>query len=83
MLHLRNLGLLKLDAQTVTGTSLGDVLDWWEQSDRRTQLKDRLVREDGVNPSDVIMSPESARERGMTSTVCFPLGNLCPQGSVF
>ena len=82
MLHLRNLGLLKLDAQTVTGTSLGDVLDWWEQSDRRTQLKDRLVREDGVNPSDVIMSPESARERGMTSTVCFPLGNLCPQGSV-
>ena len=28
------------------------------------------------------MSPAAARDRGMTSTVCFPLGNLCPQGSV-
>ena len=82
MLHLRELGLLKLDAQTVAGSSLGDVLDWWEHSDRRTQLKERLVREDGIDPSDVIMSPAAARDRGMTSTVCFPLGNLCPQGSV-
>ena len=30
MLHLRELGLLDLDALTVTGEPLGDVLDWWE-----------------------------------------------------
>ena len=28
------------------------------------------------------MSPAQARERGLTSTVCFPRGNLAPQGSV-
>ena len=35
MLHLRELGLLRLDALTVTGEPLGDVLDWWETSERR------------------------------------------------
>src|SRR5262249_12705277 len=34
------------------------------------------------DPDDVILSPERARERGLTSTVCFPVGNLAPQGSV-
>src|SRR5262249_25602723 len=29
-----------------------------------------------------IMSPERARERGLTSTVTFPRGNLAPEGSV-
>ncbi len=28
------------------------------------------------------MSPEAAARRGLTSTVCFPHGNLAPQGSV-
>ena len=28
------------------------------------------------------MSPDRARERGLTSTVCFPMGNLAPEGSV-
>ena len=28
------------------------------------------------------MSPEAARRKGLTSTVCFPRGNLAPQGSV-
>ena len=37
---------------------------------------------DGVDPDEVIMPPEVARSRGMTSTVCFPTGNICPQGSV-
>src|SRR3954468_3938665 len=32
MLHLRELGLLELDALTVTGQTLGDVLTWWERS---------------------------------------------------
>jgi xylonate dehydratase len=82
MLHLRTLGLLKLDAMTVTGRSLGDVLEWWESSNRRTELRAELTRRDGVNPDDVIMSPEKAKERGLTSTVCFPVGNIAPEGSV-
>lgn len=82
MLHLRTLGLLKLDALTVTGRSLGDVLDWWQTSERRTELRAELTRRDGINPDDVIMSPEKAGERGLTSTVCFPVGNIAPEGSV-
>ena len=82
MLHLRKLGLLKLDALTVTGKTLGDNLDWWEKSDRRTKLRAELTRRDGVNPDDVIMSSGQAKERGLTSTVCFPVGNIAPEGSV-
>jgi dihydroxyacid dehydratase/phosphogluconate dehydratase len=37
---------------------------------------------DGVDPDNVIMSPEQATERGLTSTLVFPVGNLCPEGSV-
>ncbi|MBX9791986.1 MAG: YjhG/YagF family D-xylonate dehydratase [Pirellulales bacterium] len=82
MLHLRELGLLDLDALTVTGEPLGRVLDWWARSTRRTQFRELLAERDGVNPDDVIMSPSRARERGLTSTVCFPRGNLAPDGSV-
>jgi len=82
MLHLRTLGLLKLDALTVTGRTLGDVLEWWESSDRRPTLREELTKRDGINPDDVIMSPEKAKERGLTSTVCFPVGNIAPEGSV-
>src|SRR5439155_4975553 len=41
-----------------------------------------LADRDGVDPDDVIMSPERARSRGLTSTVTFPRGNLAPEGSV-
>jgi len=82
MLHLRELGLLDLGALTVTGEPLGRLLDWWAASPRRTALRDLLVARDGVDPDDVIMSPAQARERGLTSTVCFPRGNLAPEGSV-
>jgi putative YjhG/YagF family dehydratase len=82
MLHLRSLGLLDLDAQTVAGQPLGDILAWWETSVRRDLLRDLLRQRDGVNPDDVIISPAEAKTRGMTSTVCFPVGNLCPEGSV-
>ncbi|MBV8867262.1 MAG: dihydroxy-acid dehydratase, partial [Acidobacteriaceae bacterium] len=37
---------------------------------------------DGIDPGDVILSPDQARSRGLTSTVCFPHGNLAPDGSV-
>ncbi len=82
MLHLRKMGLLDTSVLTVTGQTLQDVLDWWEQSDRRTKLRGRLQEYDGINPDDVIISPSEAVQRGMTSTVCFPKGNLCPEGSV-
>jgi xylonate dehydratase len=82
MLHLRRAGLLELDALTVSGDTLGRVLDWWEGSDRRRVLRERLRATDGVDPDDVIMSPERAHRAGLTSTVTFPRGNLAPEGSV-
>lgn len=82
MLHLRAMGLLDLDATTATGRSLGENLDWWEDSERRRRVRDRLQALDGVDPGDVIHDPDGARGKGMTSTVCFPTGNLAPEGSV-
>ena len=82
MLHLRRAGLLQLDALTVSGTTLGENLDWWERSERRQRLRALLREREGVDPDDVILSPESARDRGITSTVTFPRGNLAPGGSV-
>ena len=82
MLHLRELGLLDLEALTVTGESLGRTLEWWEGSERRTRLRERLREADGVDPDDVIMDPSRAKSRGLTSTVTFPRGNLAPEGSV-
>ena len=82
MLHLRRAGLLKLTALTASGETLGASLDWWEQSERRTALRKVLKERDGVDPDDVIMSLPGARSRGLTSTVCFPKGNLTPDGSV-
>ena len=82
MLHLRRRGLLEETCLTVTGESLGRALDWWEGSERRTALRERLRMQDGIDPDDVIMDPERARERGLTSTVTFPRGNLAPEGAV-
>ncbi len=82
MLHLRDLGPLNLDVLTVSGLRLGDVLDWWQNSPRRQALRRVLVERDGIDPDDVIMSPARAAERGITRTVCFPRGNLAPEGSV-
>lgn len=82
MLHLRDLGLLDTSVLTVAGESLGAILDHWQTSERRARLRDRLFQADGVNPDDVILPPYRACERGLTSTVTFPRGNLAPEGSV-
>ena len=82
MLHLRELGLLKLDVQTVNGKTLGESLAEWEHSERRQKLRERLKSLDGVDPDDVIMSPAKARERGLTGTITFLTGNLAPQGAI-
>jgi len=82
MLHLREAGLLDCSVMTVTGETLDQNLDWWEHSERRRNLKARLKTLDGVDAADVVLSPDEARRRGLTSTVCFPVGNLAPEGSV-
>jgi xylonate dehydratase len=82
MLHLRRAGLLELTVRTVTGETLDENLNWWEQSGRRRQLRQQLLALDGVEADDVILSPDRARHRGLTATVCFPVGNLAPDGCV-
>ncbi len=82
MLHLRRAGLLDTRVRTVTGETLDENLSWWESSERRASMKKRLRELDGVDADEVIMSPDRARERGLTSTICFPVGNLAPEGSV-
>lgn len=80
--HLRELGLLKSNAKTVTGMTWNEILDTWKDCDRREVCRERLRQADGIDPDEVIMPPAVARRRGLTSTVCFPSGNLCPEGSV-
>jgi len=82
MLHLRRLGLLDESVLTVSGLPLGEVLDWWETSERRKRVRERLFAADGIDPDEVIMSPERAERAGMTSTVTFPSGNIAPEGAV-
>jgi putative YjhG/YagF family dehydratase len=82
MLHLRRMGLLKLDALTVSGQTLGANLDWWEQSERRRAVRARLAAAGQVDPDHVIMGPDAARAAGLTPTTVFPVGNLAPEGAV-
>lgn len=81
MLHLRRHGLLDTGVLTASGQTLDQALDWWEGSRRRAALRD-VLRAENIQPEDVIMDPERAAGRGLTSTVTFPLGNLAPGGSV-
>ena len=82
MLHLRGAGLLDLNCRTVSGETVGRNLEWWEASDRRQRFRDLLAKQDGVDPDDVIMSFDRAKAKGLTSSLTFPRGNLCPEGSV-
>jgi putative YjhG/YagF family dehydratase len=82
MLHLRRLGLLNTGVLTVTGKTLDETLDWWEGSQRRSRFRELLRAMDGVDPNEVIFQPDQAKERGLTSTLVFPRGNLAPEGSV-
>ena len=82
MLHLRRMGLLQRQALTVTGETIDHALDWWEASERRRWMKQRLREADGVDAEEVVMDADAARRRGLASTVVFPLGNLAPRGSV-
>ena len=82
MWHLRELGIARTSAITVTGQTWDQILDHWQRCERRKQLRELLWKEDGVDPDEVILTPANAKAAGMTSTVCFPFGNLAPHGSV-
>jgi len=82
MLHLRELGLLELSALTVSGRSWAEMLKEWEGSERRRRFRELLWEKEQIDADDVILSPDVARERGLTSTVTFPRGNLAPEGAV-
>jgi putative YjhG/YagF family dehydratase len=82
MLELRTHGLLDVRVKTVSGETLDTCLNWWRDSPRRAALRRVLRERDGIDPEDVIMSPDRARSRGLTPAICFPMGNLAPEGSV-
>ncbi|MCZ7646707.1 MAG: YjhG/YagF family D-xylonate dehydratase [Planctomycetota bacterium] len=82
MLHLRRANLIDEACLTVCGEPWSKVLDAWERSPRRAKFRELLKARDGVNPDDVIMSPERAAARGLTPTVAFVRGNLAPEGAV-
>ncbi len=82
MCRLKDLDLLELEALTCTGDSLGANLEAWEKSQRRKRFRNLLSKLDQINPDDVIHSKEKAGSKGMTSTLCFPTGNLAPDGAV-
>ena len=81
MLHLRELGLLDLSQRTASGSTVGEILDWWQASERRRLVRAALAGE-GIDPDKVIFSPARARAAGLTATVVFPRGNLAPEGSI-
>ena len=82
MLHLRKLNLLHTDILTVTGKTLGENLDAWEQSERRARFRAILREQDGVEADEVIFSEKRAKAHGMRGTMVFLRGNLAPNGSV-
>ena len=82
MLRLREAGLLNLDVLTVTGEKLSTVLDWWQDSERRSAPRDRPAAAERVEPEQVIFGIDGAKAAGLTSTVVFPIGNIAPEGSV-
>ena len=58
MLHLRRMGLLDTSVLTVTGQTLGENLDWWEDSERRTRVRSYLREVTRVDPDNVILEPD-------------------------
>ncbi len=78
MLRLADLGALRLDARTVAGQTLGDQLEWWERSERRRRLRERLVDLDGIDPDQVIRPLDEA----LPGTVSIVGGTLAPGGAI-
>ena len=82
LLHLRRLGVVETGVLTAAGVTLDEALNGWEKSERRRCFRELLRARDGVDPDDVIMSPDRAKARGLTNTLTFPRGNIAPEGAV-
>jgi putative YjhG/YagF family dehydratase len=82
MLHLRELDALDLSCLTVSGTTLGENLEVWEKSERRSRFREILRAKDGIAPDEVVMAPEKAGSRGLARTLAFLSGNLAPDGAI-
>lgn len=78
MLRLAEAGALRLDVPTVTGRTLADNLEWWQRSERRERLRERLHEVDGIDPDDVIRGPGGE----LPGTVTILGGNLAPGGAI-
>jgi dihydroxyacid dehydratase/phosphogluconate dehydratase len=65
----------------VSATTLDQQLDAWEDSERRQTLRRLLQQRDGIDPDQVIVR-DPWNGSAFPSTVCFPQGNLAPNGSV-
>jgi putative YjhG/YagF family dehydratase len=83
MLALRSAGLLDTSVKTVSGETLDARVSIGGATASGGGNCGADLRElDGIDADDVIMTPDRARSRGLGSTVCFPIGNLAPEGSV-
>lgn len=78
MLRLADRGALRLEAPTVSGLTIGQQLEWWEGSERRARLRDRLASLDGIDPDEIIRP--AGRELGGTVTILG--GNLAEGGAL-
>jgi putative YjhG/YagF family dehydratase len=82
MWHLREMGIARCEARTITGQTWHEILDAWKKSSRREYLRNWLLERDGIDADEVIYPPAKAKAAGLTGTVCFPTGNLCPERAV-
>jgi putative YjhG/YagF family dehydratase len=82
MLFLRRIGAVDAGVLTAAGRTWNEVLDEWEKSERRSRFRQVLREQDGVDPDEVVFSEEKRRSSPLPPTVCFPRGNLAPEGSV-
>jgi dihydroxyacid dehydratase/phosphogluconate dehydratase len=81
MLNLRDLGLLRLDALTVHGRPLGEMLDIWQASERRRML--RASAEDRRHRPRRRDHGAGAGAAARADQHChLSRGNLAPEGSV-
>ena len=78
--HLRELGFAQGRRQDRQWNDLET--NYWMNGkgcDRREICREHLRAADGVEADDVIIPPARAKQLGLTSTVCFPEGNLLPR----
>ena len=78
MLRLAEAGALDVDAPTVSGRTIADNLEWWEASERRARLRQRLHDVEGIDPDDVIRD----RARALPGTVTVLGGTIAPGGAI-